>query len=189
MTIRRTNRYSGYSRSKLVPGDYPPDDQTGGGTAPRRKGKTFAQAMKDPSLRRPHGPETPEARGERRKRLKDTLGGNLNPKPQQDSTQIDSEGLDTLVEAYISSNVRLAFVIAEALKTMVVARPGGATDVKKLDPKTGKTTRTRTITDPKRAERIRRAAEKRVKGARTFGEKPNGEEFSFVHVPKRKQPE
>ena len=89
-------------------------------------------------------------------------------------------------EAYIRSNAQLAFVIAETMNTMVVARPGGATDVKRLDPKTGKTRKRRTITDPKRAERIRRAAERR--GGREFGRKPSGEEFSFVHVPKRKQP-
>lgn len=113
------------------------------------------------------------------------LKRNLQAKHRKDESTMNQEKFE---EAYIRSNAQLAFVIAEALKTMVVARSDGGTDVKKLDPKTGKTTKTRTITDPKRAANIRRAAEKRVKGERTFGRKPNGEEFSFVHVPEREKP-
>ena len=176
MTIEKPDKYPGYSRHRVIksrysrkPVDDPPDTRSAERKELDRRGAIDSvRRIKDP---------------ERRKRTARRLGISI-----EDSTQIDSEGLDTLVEAYIRSNAQLAFVIAEALKTMVVARPGGGTDVKKLDPKTGKTTKIRTITDRTKAANIRRAAEKRVKGERTFGRKPNGEEFSFVHVPKRRQP-
>ena len=95
-------------------------------------------------------------------------------------------------EAYIRSNAQLAFVISE--RTRVSILPGGesgtgkpATQITRFDSR-GNARLKRTITDPKRAERIRRATERRVKGERTFGRKPNGEEFGVVFAPKRNQP-